>query len=68
LIGVLALNWLSVPMFGGASEPRVQLPFSPYFLQQLQAGQVTRRVYRVVRYVRASAKNRYEEVQRDGWN
>jgi cell division protease FtsH len=40
LIGVLALNWLSVLMFHAAGEPRVKVPFSPYFLQQLQAGEV----------------------------
>ena len=40
LIGVLALNWLSVLMFRSAGEPRVKVPFSPYFLQQLQAGEV----------------------------
>ena len=40
LIGVLALNWLSVLMFRAAGEPRVKVPFSPYFLQQLQAGEV----------------------------
>ncbi|MBV9605507.1 MAG: ATP-dependent zinc metalloprotease FtsH [Solirubrobacterales bacterium] len=39
---LLAINWLSVLVFQPSStQPRVRVPFSPYFLNQLQAGQVT---------------------------
>jgi len=37
---LLALNWLSVLVFQPAGQPRVTVPFSPYFLNQLEAGQV----------------------------
>jgi cell division protease FtsH len=37
---LLALNWLSVLVFQPSSQPRVRVPFSPYFLNQLKAGQV----------------------------
>jgi len=38
---LLAVNWLSVLIFQpSSSEPRVKVPFSPYFLQQLDAGKV----------------------------
>jgi cell division protease FtsH len=38
---LLALNWLSVLVFNPSStQPRVTVPFSPYFLNQLKAGQV----------------------------
>jgi cell division protease FtsH len=37
---LLALNWLSVLVAQPGAQPRVQVPFSPYFLNQLQAGQV----------------------------
>jgi cell division protease FtsH len=38
---LLALNWLSVLVFQpSSSEPRVTVPFSPYFLDQVTAGQV----------------------------
>ncbi len=38
---LLAVNWLSVLVFQPSSgEPRVKVPFSPYFLQQLDAGKV----------------------------
>ncbi len=37
---LLALNWLSVLVFQPASQPRVKIPFSPYFLQQVEAGKV----------------------------
>jgi cell division protease FtsH len=36
---LLAINWASVLMTQ-SSQPRVKVPFSPYFLQQVQAGQV----------------------------
>jgi cell division protease FtsH len=37
---LLALNILAVVMFQPASEPRVKVPFSPYFLDQVNAGQI----------------------------
>ncbi|HWE13034.1 MAG TPA: ATP-dependent zinc metalloprotease FtsH [Solirubrobacteraceae bacterium] len=37
---LLALNWLSVLVAQPGAQPRVQVPFSPYFLNQLQAGEV----------------------------
>ena len=37
---LLAVNWLSVLLFQPPGQPRVKVPFSPYFLQQLQAGEV----------------------------
>jgi len=37
---LLALNWLSVLVFQPSAEPRVKIPFSPYFLDQVQNGQV----------------------------
>jgi cell division protease FtsH len=37
---LLALNWISVLVFQPAGQPRVKVPFSPYFVQQVQAGQV----------------------------
>jgi cell division protease FtsH len=40
VIVLLAVNWLSVLIFQPSSEPRVTVPFSPYFLQQLDAGQI----------------------------
>jgi len=41
VIALLALNWLSVLFFQPASgEQRVTVPFSPYFLEQVRAGDV----------------------------
>ena len=40
LLGLLAINWLFVLIGQPASQPRVSVPFSPYFLQQLEAGKV----------------------------
>jgi cell division protease FtsH len=40
VVAALALNWLSVLMTQAAGQPRVKIPFSPYFLQEVQAGQV----------------------------
>jgi cell division protease FtsH len=40
VIVLLAINWLSVLLFQPGSEPRVKVPFSPYFLQQVQAKKV----------------------------
>ena len=37
---LLAINWLSVLLVQPASQQRVKIPFSPYFLHQVQAGQV----------------------------
>jgi cell division protease FtsH len=37
---LLALNWLSVLMARPSGQPRVKVPFSPYFLRQVQAGHV----------------------------
>ena len=39
-IGLLALNWLSVLVFQPSTQARVKVPFSPYFLNQLEAGKV----------------------------
>jgi cell division protease FtsH len=40
VIVLLALNWLSVLLFQPPGQPRVSVPFSPYFISQVQAGQV----------------------------
>jgi cell division protease FtsH len=40
LLVLLALNWLSLLMFRSSGQPRVKVPFSPYFVQQVEAGQV----------------------------
>jgi cell division protease FtsH len=37
---LLAINWLSVLMVHGSSQTRVKVPFSPYFLRQVDAGLV----------------------------
>jgi cell division protease FtsH len=38
---LIALNWLSVILFApSAGEQRVTVPFSPYFLEQVKAGEV----------------------------
>ncbi len=39
-IVLLALNWIFVLVAQPGSQPRVNVPFSPYFIQQVQAGQV----------------------------
>jgi cell division protease FtsH len=39
-IVLLALNWLSVLVFQPATQPRVKVPFSPFFLSEVQAGKV----------------------------
>ena len=39
-VALLALNWIFVLAFQPGTEPRVKVPFSPYFLNQLAAGQV----------------------------
>jgi cell division protease FtsH len=40
VIVLLALNWLSVLLAQPGGKPRVTVPFSPYFLQQLDADHV----------------------------
>ncbi len=40
LIVLLALNWISVLAFQPSAQPRVTVPFNPYFLEQVQAGMV----------------------------
>jgi hypothetical protein len=40
VVALLALNVGSVPLLGPAGQPRVKVPFSPYFVAQVQAGRV----------------------------
>ena len=41
VLALLAINWLSVLFFQPTNgEPRVTVPFSPYFLEQVKAGKV----------------------------
>ena len=40
VVVLLALNWISVLAFQTSGQPRVKVPFSPYFLNQLEAGKV----------------------------
>jgi cell division protease FtsH len=40
LIVLLAINWISVLAFRPSGETRVKVPFSPFFLQQLEADKV----------------------------
>jgi cell division protease FtsH len=40
VVVLLAINWLSLLIFQPSSQPRVKVPFSPYFLNQLNAGQI----------------------------
>jgi cell division protease FtsH len=37
---LLAINWLSVLLVQPTTQPRVKIPFSPFFLNEVQAGQV----------------------------
>jgi cell division protease FtsH len=37
---LLAINWTALLMARSSGEPRVKVPFSPYFLNQVQAGHV----------------------------
>jgi cell division protease FtsH len=39
-VALLAINWILVLVAQPAGQPRVKVPFSPYFLNQAQAGQV----------------------------
>ena len=41
VLALIALNWLSVLLTQPSGQPRVTVPFSPYFLAQVQAGQVS---------------------------
>ena len=40
MLVLLALNWAAVLMTASSGQPRVKVPFSPYFLDQVQAGKV----------------------------
>jgi cell division protease FtsH len=40
LLVLLAINWLSVLMTQPSGQTRVKVPFSPYFLHQVEAGKV----------------------------
>jgi cell division protease FtsH len=40
VVALVALNWASVLLFKSPTQPRVSVPFSPYFIQQVQAGHV----------------------------
>ncbi|MBV8997594.1 MAG: AAA family ATPase, partial [Solirubrobacterales bacterium] len=40
-LALLALNWIFVLAFQPGTQPRVKVPFSPFFLDQVAAGQVT---------------------------
>jgi cell division protease FtsH len=40
VIALIALNWISVIAFKPAGQPRVTVPFSPYFLERVKGGQV----------------------------
>jgi cell division protease FtsH len=37
---LLAVNWISVLLFQPSSQPRVTIPFSPYFISEVKAGKV----------------------------
>src|SRR5438309_6988836 len=41
VLALIALNWLSVLLTQPSGQPRVTVPFSPDFLAQVQAGQVS---------------------------
>jgi cell division protease FtsH len=40
VVALLAVNWLSVLLFQPPAQPRVSVPFSPYFLTEVQAGAI----------------------------
>jgi len=40
IVALLAINWLSVLAFEPGSQPRVTVPFSPYFISEVNAGKV----------------------------
>jgi len=39
-LALLVINWVALLMVSSSGQPRVKVPFSPYFLQQLEAGHV----------------------------
>ncbi len=41
VVVLLALNWILVLAFQPPGQPRVTVPFSPYFINQLNAGQIS---------------------------
>src|SRR5947199_6558502 len=40
LVVLLAVNWIGLLMSQSSGQPRVKVPFSPYFIQQVDAGHV----------------------------
>ena len=40
IVALLALNWLSVLLFQPSGQPRVTIPFTPYFISEVKAGKV----------------------------
>ena len=40
VVTLLAINWLSVLLFQPSSQPRVTIPFSPFFISEVKAGKV----------------------------
>ena len=40
VLALIALNWLSVLLTQPGGQPRVSIPFKPFFLEQVQAGHV----------------------------
>ena len=40
IVALLAINWLSVLLFQPSSQPRVTIPFTPYFISEVKAGKV----------------------------
>ena len=40
VLALLAINWLSVLLFQPSSQPRVTIPFTPYFISQVKTGKV----------------------------
>jgi cell division protease FtsH len=40
VVALLAINWLSLLVMHPSEQPRVKVPFNPYFLQQVQASEV----------------------------
>src|ERR1700745_1170038 len=41
VLALIALNWISVLALQPSGKTRVTVPFSPYFLDQVKAGQVS---------------------------
>jgi cell division protease FtsH len=40
VLALIAVNWISVFVFQPSGESRVSVPFNPYFLEQVKAGEV----------------------------